>query len=264
MKYAAPLQSSLQKWLREKHYLHVMIGVDDLDWWWQLYDSSANGRLKEYNQITESYAGKKTYEEAMEEGLFKALEILKTIQEKKPVINFTTPCFIRKNNTELRSKLRELGYTVLLDIFDSPCLTTVSCGFAIPSPELNKYGAYDCGENENLFLALAGTRDGKPARIICFDRRSVNGCSIVALIDEGVYENFLSYNLQGRFHENTRDENDLFMATVKKEGWINLYYNGEKVYTNSTIVHSSEKDAVECRLRGSYMCTVKIEWDEPL
>lgn len=82
MKYAAPLQSSLQKWLREKHHIHVMIGVDDLDWWWQLYDSSANGRLKEYNQITESYAGKKTYKEAMEEGLFKALEILKTIQEK--------------------------------------------------------------------------------------------------------------------------------------------------------------------------------------
>lgn len=72
----------LQAWLREKHHIHVMIGVDDLDWWWQLYDSSANGRLKEYNQITESYAGKKTYEEAMEEGLFKALEILKTIQEK--------------------------------------------------------------------------------------------------------------------------------------------------------------------------------------
>lgn len=35
----------------------------------------------------------------------------------------------------------------------------MSCGFAIPSPELNKYGAYDCGENENLFLALAGMRD---------------------------------------------------------------------------------------------------------
>ena len=72
---------------------------------------------------------------------------------------FITPCFIRKNNTKLRSKLRGLGYTVLLDIFDSPCLTTVSCGFAIPSSELNIYGVYDCGENENLFLALAGMRD---------------------------------------------------------------------------------------------------------
>ena len=81
-RFSAPSQSLLQKWIREKHHLHVMIGVDDLDWWWQLYDSSANGRLKEYNQITESYAGKKTYEEAMEEGLFKALEILKTIQER--------------------------------------------------------------------------------------------------------------------------------------------------------------------------------------
>lgn len=102
---------------------------------------------------------KKTYEEAMEEGLFKALEILKTIQEEKPVMNFTTPCFIRKNTTELRSKLRELGYTVLPNIFYFPCLTTMSDGLVVPSSELNRDGAYDCGENENLFLALAGMRD---------------------------------------------------------------------------------------------------------
>lgn len=67
----------LVTWLRDKHHIHVMIGVDDLNWWWQLYDSSANGRLKEYNHITESYAGKKTYEEALESGLFKALQIIK-------------------------------------------------------------------------------------------------------------------------------------------------------------------------------------------
>lgn len=44
--YAAPTKTELQAWLREKHHIHIMIGVDDLDWWWQLYDSSANGRLK--------------------------------------------------------------------------------------------------------------------------------------------------------------------------------------------------------------------------
>lgn len=118
----------------------------------------------------------------------------------------------------------------------------------------------------DIELAKAGhpvcTRDGKPARIICFDRRSVNGCSIVALIDEGVYENFLSYNLQGRFHENTRDENDLFMATVKKEGWINLYYNDGKAYTYHAPVYSSEEEALKCRFRDTYIGTVKIECDE--
>lgn len=72
----------LQSWLREKHHIHIMIGVDDLDWWWQLYDSSANGRLKEYNHITESYAGNKTYYKALEAGLVKALEILKKIENE--------------------------------------------------------------------------------------------------------------------------------------------------------------------------------------
>ena len=56
-----------------------MIGVNDLDWWWQLYDSSANGRMKEYNHITESYVWNKTYYKALESGLVKALEILKDI-----------------------------------------------------------------------------------------------------------------------------------------------------------------------------------------
>lgn len=72
---------------------------------------------------------------------------------------FITPCFIRKNTAELRGKLRELGYTVLPNIFYFPCLTTMSDGLVVPSSELNRDGAYDCGENENLFLALAGMRD---------------------------------------------------------------------------------------------------------
>ena len=76
-RFSAPSQSSLQKWLREKHNIHVMIGVDDLDWWWQLYDCSANGRLKEYNYITESYAGNKSYEIVLEKALMKSCEIIR-------------------------------------------------------------------------------------------------------------------------------------------------------------------------------------------
>ena len=35
----------------------------------------------------------------------------------------------------------------------------MSDGLVVPSSELNRDGAYDCGENENLFLSLAGMRD---------------------------------------------------------------------------------------------------------
>lgn len=72
---------------------------------------------------------------------------------------FTTPCFIRKNTTELCGKLKELGYTVLPNIFDLPCLITTSDGLAIPLRSNPNDDIYDCGENENLFLALAGMRD---------------------------------------------------------------------------------------------------------
>lgn len=74
-------------------------------------------------------------------------------------MSFTQPCFIRKNTPELRGKLTELGYRVLPDIFNFPCLSTTAEGLAIPSDELNRDGAYDCGENEYLFLTLANMRD---------------------------------------------------------------------------------------------------------
>lgn len=118
----------------------------------------------------------------------------------------------------------------------------------------------------DIELAKAGhrvcTREGNPVKIICFDR-NLDKYPIMALVDRNNYEYCQEYTIHGGVCD-VECGDDLCMVTVKKEGWINLYHNGEKVYTNSSIVHSSEKDAVECRLRGAYMCTVKIEWDEPL
>lgn len=83
-------------------------------------------------------------------------------------MNFKQPCFIRKNTPELRNKLEELGYTY------------IQCGSAewfIPIEELEYMVTYptsrcyqgcngywyeddfDCGTNEELFLALAALRD---------------------------------------------------------------------------------------------------------
>ena len=83
-------------------------------------------------------------------------------------MSFTQSCFIRKNTPELRNKLEELGYTY------------IQCGSAewfIPIEELEYLVTYptrgyyqgcngywheddfDCGDNEELFLALAALRD---------------------------------------------------------------------------------------------------------
>ena len=80
---------------------------------------------------------------------------------------FTQSCFIRKNSPELREKLKELGYHVYdLDMNkDSPaerCTVIESeadyAGIRNKEPA-NKEKFLDCGENEELFLAIAALRD---------------------------------------------------------------------------------------------------------
>lgn len=119
----------------------------------------------------------------------------------------------------------------------------------------------------DIELAKAGhpvcTRSEKPVRILCFDRKSTDGCSIMALIDEGEFEDFMSFNAQGRFYEDARkDENDLFMAPVKKEGWINIYKDGDWAMMLSNNIYKSKEDALDLHTPVNYLDTVKIEWEE--
>jgi hypothetical protein len=85
---------------------------------------------------------------------------------------FIQPCFIRKNTPELRKKLEELGYL-------PPSKVWYNENFAICVFWRDNNGEYliyeidddferiiapnypfiDCGENEDLFLALAALRD---------------------------------------------------------------------------------------------------------
>ena len=85
---------------------------------------------------------------------------------------FTTPCFIRKNTPELRKKLEDLGYL-------PPSKLWYDENFAICAFWRDNNGEYliyeidddferiiapnypfiDCGENEELFIALASLRD---------------------------------------------------------------------------------------------------------
>lgn len=79
---------------------------------------------------------------------------------------FTTPCFIRKNTHELRGKLKALGIRPFLmdeelnswgdniKVFGHE-MVVFSC-----SDSLNGCDGYiDCGDNEDLFIAIAAKRD---------------------------------------------------------------------------------------------------------
>lgn len=74
-------------------------------------------------------------------------------------MSFIQPAFIRKNTTELREKLINLGLKIGLYREDAPI---ISACYGEINATFNKEpypNDIDCGKNENLFLALAALRD---------------------------------------------------------------------------------------------------------
>ena len=124
----------------------------------------------------------------------------------------------------------------------------------------------------NLEEAKAGkpvcTRDDKPARIICFDRKIKNCYPLLVLItNNDNYEECYSYTADGKFNYADESDLDLFMASEKHEGWINLYRNKEHFNTLPvSLIYNSEQDAKEAiddiDDNLQHVATIKIEWKE--
>ena len=119
----------------------------------------------------------------------------------------------------------------------------------------------------DLEAAKAGkpvcTRDGRKARIICFDAK----CNkpIVALIYDCNKETVLQYLENGRFFVDQIDKYDLMMLPQKKEGWGNVYksYNvGKKIPCMASIYPTKEEAKKSSVVGFDYVDTVKIEWEE--
>jgi hypothetical protein len=72
----APTHQMAMKWLREKYGIFIAINNDDLDFNWQCYDLINRGSTLDPKILSESYAGYKTYEEAVEAALKYSLENL--------------------------------------------------------------------------------------------------------------------------------------------------------------------------------------------
>lgn len=68
------------------------------------------------------------------------------------------------------------------------------------------------------------TRDGKDVRVLCVDRKSKCGFSVVALVGEGDFESTISYRAEGNvFLGGTKSALDLIEVKPKQFVWINLY-----------------------------------------
>ena len=109
------------------------------------------------------------------------------------------------------------------------------------------------------------TRDGRRARIICFDRK--DNTPIVALIERVNHVEILQcvHNNGKCFHYDTSN-NDLMMLTEKKEGWVNVYRDcdGANITKDDNIYSSKEAAMASAQIidGNSYVATTKINWEE--
>lgn len=103
------------------------------------------------------------------------------------------------------------------------------------------------------------TRDGKPARIICWDANNPD-YPIVALVGGDDIEDVEIYTDDGFWlRDKVNDGKDLVMAPVKHEGWVII----DKGSCFSEI-HESKEKAMEFAEREEYDYTAiaHIEWEE--
>ena len=106
------------------------------------------------------------------------------------------------------------------------------------------------------------TRDGKKARIICFDKQE--GLPIVALVETKkngrISEEITLFYINGRaISADIDSKHDLMMLPEKKEGWINVY-NEDNSYSTGSIY--SSKEEAEKQKDIDCVATIKIEWEE--
>ena len=130
-----------------------------------------------------------------------------------------------------------------------------------------KQNKEDMGENKlnlkpfDLQKAKEGkpvcTRDGRKARIICFDKRGEQ--PIVSLIEKNEEESIDTFFNNGHSVSKTNEvAGDLMMLPEKKEGWINVYKGG----LLDTKSYNTKKEAFDKASPRDYVDTVKINWSE--
>ena len=108
----------------------------------------------------------------------------------------------------------------------------------------------------DLEAAKAGkpvcTRDGRKARIICFDRDW--DMRIVALVSDPLGESVHYYLSNGKVDFDKQNDEDLMMLPERKEGWVNVY---------KYLVYDTKDEALIGRSESrGYIDTIKINWSE--
>lgn len=113
------------------------------------------------------------------------------------------------------------------------------------------------------------TRDGRKARIICWDRKCDDYPIVTLVTDEGGIETCFSYDTNGNICGGNCKAYHLVMAPTKHEGWVNIFRREDGTIAAGDCYASKEcaKDDIAhpktLNILGlTYVATVKIEWTE--
>ena len=113
------------------------------------------------------------------------------------------------------------------------------------------------------------TRDGRKARIVCFDTKG--DMSITALITNKAIDNDNKVSETEEVHfyyENGRCNEyryDLMMLHEKKEGWVNVYkseFDDFPAILGAGYVYNTKEEAINNAVSDITIATVKIQWEE--
>ena len=112
------------------------------------------------------------------------------------------------------------------------------------------------------------TRSGLGARIVCDD--APGNFPIVAIIDKmSMLDNcvtHVAYRKNGLVNTNgIHSPYDLFFATKKYEGWINIFKNDDgENYATYSIYKSKEEAEEDGKQYSGYITSIEIKWEEDL
>lgn len=99
------------------------------------------------------------------------------------------------------------------------------------------------------------TRDGRKARIICFDKKGDHPIIALIMDEEREIESIGRYFENGHLiFENVENRSDLMMLPEKKEGWVHI--------RKDIALYETMEEAERTRNGNDNYVSVKVEWEE--
>lgn len=103
------------------------------------------------------------------------------------------------------------------------------------------------------------TRNGQKVRIICTDK--IGGYPIIALVLIDGKEMPYPYTELGHLEHGKAHPMDLFFASIKHKGWINVYMDNNGFYPGKSFFETKE-EARSMTISSHYVATAQFEWEE--